>query len=247
MDTRRAGAIRRADFGRALAELGASVEFQRTAQRTKLAAYFHDSARDLSLEDFVRRAFPTASPADMSRMLRWASLRKARNLLTSDEFKATKADLREVYSILEDETKNVSAVELLRARILSRDEVLAALPPHRVPTPLGFDEFCKLTQAKFGEGDEDGLDKGQEGAALSLLVSQFQLQQEQELSRPPAAQQARVPAPPTSPPASPPRPQGLRHQAAVQRPPESCRRDTSFGFVNKHLLLRAATVKYASE
>lgn len=143
MDRQGDDSIRRGDFVWALSAHGVSVDFQRIVRKAGLSAYFKATARHISLEDFMRRIFPSAIEIDILKMQRWTGLRKARNVLTSPQFGATAEEFRQVFSFLEECcTGTIAATDLLRAQILSRIEVLAVLPA-TVEWDLNFDEFTK--------------------------------------------------------------------------------------------------------
>lgn len=216
MDKRRAGAIRRTDFRDALLELGCSVEFQRLANRAKLANYFKETAQDLAFEELVRRVFPTASASDMTRMLRWADLRKARNMLTRGD---VAANLHDVFNLLLDESSIVSPAELLRAQILPRAQVLALLPAHAVTMPLSFKQFCTLIRHWHADAEVD---------------------KEQEVdTRLKGEAYVELPLSPV-PPCSPPRP-GVRRPAlrVDYSSKDSPRKDKSKAFIRKNMTQRA--------
>lgn len=155
MDRDQSGVIGRRDFVWALRELGAGIEFHKAANKAKLAAHFHKSARELPLEGFIRRAFPTCTDAEVTRMLRWANLRRAHNLLVSVNFKATETELSQVFAYLdEDSSGTVPLREVIRAKILSREEAAVAFPSQWGSSQLGFEEFCGLVLKKFWDLEE---------------------------------------------------------------------------------------------
>lgn len=113
----------------ALSAHGTSVEFQRAVRRARLSAYFKATARELSLEEFVRRIFPNASAADDSKMKRWVSWRKARRLLIETTFSAAEEELNQLFGFLQaDCNGDISITDLISAQLLSQEEVLAVLP-----------------------------------------------------------------------------------------------------------------------
>lgn len=143
MDRRQDESVSRSDFLWALGAHGASVEFQRVVRRSRLSAYFKSTARDISLQEVVRRILPNATGIDVLKMLRWVSLRKARNLLTSSEFTGSTTQLKQLFSLLEDDCSGtISPNELLRAQILSRAELVALLPSNAALS-LTFEQFTE--------------------------------------------------------------------------------------------------------
>lgn len=253
MDRRGTGAVQRADFGWALAELGAKLEFQRTAHKARISAYFTETARDLSSEEFIRRCFPSASPGDLSRMQRWAELRKARNRLASGNFEVSETSLREVYSLLEDDEHNVSAADLMRARIVTREEVLMSMPGQRVASPLSFESFCELTghhPEDFSTEVEVTIDAAVRAARR--FSANAGGRGDIEESGAPGAGASMLPVLPTSPPASPLRPQAPRQpstsgDSVAGTPAGRCRRENRAGLWRRHhQAIREARVQIAS-
>merc|ERR1719454_2853641 len=125
MDLRSKDAVQRADFLWALRAFGAKVDFIRTIKAANLTAYFHDTAQDLYLEDFIRRVFPCLTPDDLMCMWRWISLRKAWHIVQNKMFRASKDDLHRLFGLLssagDDIQLQVSA--LRRANILTDTEL----------------------------------------------------------------------------------------------------------------------------
>jgi Ca2+-binding EF-hand superfamily protein len=129
MDRRGDGSVSRSDFLWALSAHGACIDFQKIIRRSQLSAYFKSTARDISLEEFAHRIFPNATAIDVLKMQRWMSWRKAKKMVTSDVFRGTREQLKQVFSFLEEDScGTISASDLWRSQILSRDEVLAMAP-----------------------------------------------------------------------------------------------------------------------
>jgi Ca2+-binding EF-hand superfamily protein len=145
MDRSQEGAIRRGDFVWALSALGASVEFQRVIRRARLSAYFKSTAREISFEEFSQRIFPNASPSDTQKMHRWICMRKAQRVLTSEDFIEQEDKLQEVFALLEEERGcgSLQLVDLIRAQLLSKAEILDIVPETQGPE-INFEEFCRL-------------------------------------------------------------------------------------------------------
>mmetsp|Transcript_90499 Transcript_90499/g.255472 ORF Transcript_90499/g.255472 Transcript_90499/m.255472 type:complete len:407 (+) Transcript_90499:3-1223(+) len=149
MDCRGVDSISRADFFWALKALGAGVEFQKAVQKARVSAYFHQTAQDLSLEDFIRRALPIATECDVKLMLRWTDLKKVHSRLTSGRSEPTEGDMKQLYAtLLEDGAELASVNDLARARLFTRTE-LSELPPLEHTTRLTFDEFCGVVFEKY--------------------------------------------------------------------------------------------------
>jgi len=156
MDRRDIGAVRRADFIWALGEHGTSVTFQKAIQRAGLTSHFHSTADDLSLDCFIRLSFPNATVRDFTHLMRWARLRKA-HLLATHSF-LNKTDLERCFDLLRDidsEAEGVELSEILRARLLSIEELRAALSVKDDTSPLDLEEFTEhlapVLRAKYAE------------------------------------------------------------------------------------------------
>jgi len=145
MDRSQDGAVRRGDFVWALSAHGASLEFQRVVRRARLSAYFKSTAREISFEEFSQRIFPNASPTDIQKMQRWTCMRKAQKILTSETFMSQKEDMREVFTLLEEESGcgSVLLSDLVRAQIFTKAEILDIVPETQGPH-ISFEEFCDI-------------------------------------------------------------------------------------------------------
>lgn len=153
--------VSRVDFVWSLSAHGASVDFQRVVRRAGLSAFFKSTARNITLVEFIRRIFPNATGMDVLKMQRWACLRKARKLLMNSEFTASPEEFRQVFSLLEEGSSGIiNAIDLLRAQILSRVEILAVLPA-TVEWDLTLDGFdanvVPVLFNKYGEGANAGV------------------------------------------------------------------------------------------
>lgn len=146
MDRHQEESLRRVDFVWALGAHGASIEFQKVVRRSRLSAYFKSTARDICLQDFILRIFPNATAEDLVKMQRWVNLRKAWKVVTNPEFEELVAsrsrkshnELKHVFALLEEDCSgSVSVNQLVRAQILSRDEVLKMLPPMQEDPRIG--------------------------------------------------------------------------------------------------------------
>lgn len=163
MDRRGVDAVRRIDFVWALSALGASVNFQKTCRRAGLPAHFHDTAKDLSLEEFLRLLLPTLTASDMECMFRWGELRKALNKLMCPGFKAVSEELQDVFQLLcEAGNRRCPLGALIQAEILTQEELQKALPRTFDSPHISFDDFKSYLQPvlhdKFVRPDESESD-----------------------------------------------------------------------------------------
>lgn len=153
MDRRGVGAICRADFAWALtaAACTSGVELFRAARKAGLTAHFRKTTEELSLDAFIRRAFPTAADHEVEKMHHWVQLRRAKRLLTASDFEATETCMAKVFALLDEGAcGSVAASELVGARLLSRSEVFQLGLPARVE----FMEFCVALLPKYCTSDE---------------------------------------------------------------------------------------------
>lgn len=130
MDRRGEESVRRGDFLWALSAHGASIEFQRIIRRSRLSAYFKSTAREISVEEFVRRIFPALTAPDLLKMQRWMSLRKAQKLVMNAGFHCSEPQIEQLFALLEEDSSGVvNANELVNSQILTRVEMMIVLPP----------------------------------------------------------------------------------------------------------------------
>lgn len=145
MDQQCAGVVRRVDFISAIRELGTDLEFRKVIRKTDLAGRFYANAKDLSLEEFICLTLPRATKKELVRACRWADLWKARRALETCGFKDDGKELRSLFTVLdEDGNGSLSLKELVRAQILSHDEVLRLLQPNRGFDPMRYEDFRKI-------------------------------------------------------------------------------------------------------
>jgi len=178
MDRRQEGSVRRGDFVWSLSAYGANVEFQRIVRKSRLSAYFKSTAREITLEEFVRRVFPNTTPTDVTKIQRWISLRRARNIVTSAEgFGASPEALKEVFALLDEEgSGTVSTHELMRAQILTRAEAFAMLPQSG-SSQMGIDDFIEtvgpLLYFKYTQCGKEGWPKDWEDSLGQEVHEKF--------------------------------------------------------------------------
>lgn len=130
MDRRGEESVRRGDFLWALSAHGASIEFQRIIRRSRLSAYFKSTAREISVEEFVRRIFPALTAPDLLKMQRWMSLRKAQKLVMNAGFDGSEPQVEQLFALLEEDSSGVvNANEMVSSQILTRVEMMILLPP----------------------------------------------------------------------------------------------------------------------
>lgn len=153
MDIRGVDAVQRVDWVWALGALGTGVEFSRTMRKANLSAYFHATAKDLYLEEFIQRMFPCLTPADSLSMWRWVNFRKAWHILRYPDFRASAEDLQKIFghlTVVGEAQVPVSA--LVRSHILTDTELRGVLFENRQDcSSVNFEEFLALFQTVFTE------------------------------------------------------------------------------------------------
>eukprot|EP00933_Yihiella_yeosuensis_P041063 TRINITY_DN35500_c0_g1_i1.p1 TRINITY_DN35500_c0_g1~~TRINITY_DN35500_c0_g1_i1.p1 ORF type:complete len:524 (-),score=63.42 TRINITY_DN35500_c0_g1_i1:114-1685(-) len=170
MDLRDNNSIRRKDFHWALGSggLGTRLDFQRAVRRTNLTKHFYSTAEDLSLEAYLRLAFPCASPPEMGRFRQWADMRKAYLLLTPKHgFTAQKEELKRIYYLLRDDQNacisprpGLRPKSLVEAKILPQEELskLFYSEGRDEDQLMSYPEFAKffkpVLDQKYGQGEE---------------------------------------------------------------------------------------------
>jgi len=123
-DRRRQHKIVRRDFYDALKDC-ASLHQLKVLNRSRMKERFLDSARDVTLEEFLRMMWPSATEDDLHKMVYWSRLREAQNLLHGvvPQTMST-GNLRMIFDLLDlNGDHRVSVEELYRANILTPDQV----------------------------------------------------------------------------------------------------------------------------
>lgn len=146
MDLLNTGVVRRKDFMWALKAMGSNLEFLKASHKARLSEYFHKTAEDLSVDGFIRLAFPVATEEERLQLRRWADLRKAYLLLTRHAFKAQDHEIQKVFDALRRE-KDVDCLnleDLILAGILTQEELDKVEPFDGYPKPLTCTKFKKL-------------------------------------------------------------------------------------------------------
>lgn len=180
MDKRGCGSVRRCDFYEASTE-HVTLEMRRTMTRGDLHERFRSSAADMTFMELLERIWPLATDADKKMMRQWAKLYDASLFLSSDSFQGTHHDLKQIFDLLDlDGSQTLSMSELVRARILTKDEAQQLLKDwhkefsknesssdsqrgsgQKLSLSLGFSDFCILVQKplteKYAQKQEEGL------------------------------------------------------------------------------------------
>lgn len=174
MDQQNTGIVNQSNFKSVLNGIyGSTAEFQKIAKKAKLKEFFAKSA-ELTLGEFIRRVYTTASQADVISMLRWARWHKVGNqvdrhikqlklAIAQSNYKATMSELRQIFGLLDHSSSGLIAVEELRNSEIFNDEDMFALLCTEVPPShkVQFDEFSLLVLSKFEPDDSQGSDQTQ--------------------------------------------------------------------------------------
>eukprot|EP00928_Gymnodinium_smaydae_P027836 TRINITY_DN21398_c0_g5_i1.p1 TRINITY_DN21398_c0_g5~~TRINITY_DN21398_c0_g5_i1.p1 ORF type:complete len:469 (+),score=90.57 TRINITY_DN21398_c0_g5_i1:112-1518(+) len=125
LDVSNTGLITRADHVRHLQHSERSVKKLRWFRRANLELYFRRSTKPLCLEEYLRLIWSTCTAEDLRHMLRWAELRQAYKVLVAPGFRGAEADLKKLYSLLQDKSEGrILLLDIVRANILGREQVL---------------------------------------------------------------------------------------------------------------------------
>lgn len=140
MDKRGCKSVQRCDFYEATTE-HVTLEMRRTITRGDLHARFRTSSKELSFEELLDRIWPSATDADKKMMNQWTNLHDASSYLSTDSFQGTHRDLKQIFDLLDmDGSQTLSMSEMVRARILTKDEAR---------------DLLKNWNKEFGGGSDD--------------------------------------------------------------------------------------------
>lgn len=173
MDKRGCGSVRRCDFFETISEQ-VTLDMRRTMTRGDLHERFTSSATEMTLSELLKRIWPNATDDDRKMMKQWATLYDAFSILSSDSFQGTHRDLKQLFDLLDlDGSQTLSMSELVRARILTKDEAhqllknwhekMGSVSPQgqRLTLSLSFSDFCILVQQplteKYGQQKKESL------------------------------------------------------------------------------------------
>jgi len=158
MDKQGCGAVRRCDFWEAFTD-HVTKEMQCTITKAKLQQRFRASAAEMTFEEFIERMWPSSTDSDRKMMNHWARLRDASLIISSPSFRATRLNMKQIFDLLDtDGSEMLSLSELVRARILTKDESKKLLQEfHKTfggtkdSQNLSFSEFKVVTRKHFLE------------------------------------------------------------------------------------------------
>eukprot|EP00930_Biecheleria_cincta_P063689 TRINITY_DN49222_c0_g1_i1.p1 TRINITY_DN49222_c0_g1~~TRINITY_DN49222_c0_g1_i1.p1 ORF type:complete len:485 (-),score=74.37 TRINITY_DN49222_c0_g1_i1:43-1497(-) len=144
MDLRDAGSIRHSDFKWALKALG-----EKAAHKKMVSEYFRRTTEELSIDTFMRLAFPSATCDEHVQLKLWAEQRKAWLLLTRHGFTAQNHELRRIFDLLREdkEVDHVNVEDMVSAGILTQAEMDRHIPTPGHPHPLTFVRFRRIFRA----------------------------------------------------------------------------------------------------
>lgn len=127
--------------------------------KAKLKQRFRASAVEMTFGELIERMWPAATDSDRKMMNHWARLRDASLIISSPSFRATRLNMKQIFDLLDtDGSEMLSLSELVRARILTKDEAKQLLQDFhkmfgetRDSRNLSFSEFKALTRKHFLE------------------------------------------------------------------------------------------------
>jgi Ca2+-binding EF-hand superfamily protein len=190
MDKRKCGSVRRCDFFESTTE-HVTLDMRRTLTRGDLHERFRSSAAEMTLEELLRRVWPTSTDADRQVMNGWAKLRDASSVLSDKKFQGTRQDLKRIFDLLDvDGSQTLSMNELTRARILTKTESQKLLTNwyaafnsahdsscdsgKKEGPNLTFNEFCLMTQKHLADKyahKDDGSDNWEKHCRSAFRAS----------------------------------------------------------------------------
>lgn len=156
MDKRKCGSVRRCDFYDATTE-HVTLEMRRAMTRGDLHERFRTSSAALTFEELLDRIWPTATDTDKKMMKQWTKLYDASSYLSTGSFQGTHHNLKQIFDLLDlDGSQTLSMSELVRARILTKDEARNLL---------------QAWNSEFGQGDDDCESHSTNGKTLGLNLN----------------------------------------------------------------------------
>lgn len=158
MDKQGCGTVRRCDFWEAFTD-HLTREMQCTIRKAKLQQRFRASAAEMTFEELIERTWPAATDSDRKMMNHWARLHDVSLIISSPSFRGTRQNMKQIFDLLDaDGSEMVSLNELVRARILTKDESKKLLQDFhemfgRTPDSrtLSFIEFKAVARKHFLE------------------------------------------------------------------------------------------------
>lgn len=157
MDKQGCGAVRRCDFWEAFTD-HVTKDMRCTITKAKLQQRFKASAAEMTFEELIERIWPAATHADRNIMNHWARLRDASMIILSPSFRASRENMKHIFDLLDDGNEMLSLSELVRARILTKDESKKLMQDFhetfggtKESRTLSFSEFRVISQKYFRE------------------------------------------------------------------------------------------------
>lgn len=172
MDCRECGSVRRCDFYDASTAHVFFLDMRRTITRGDLHERFRSSAAEMTLAELIGRVWPTVTDCDRKTMTQWGKLRDASAILRAASFQGTREDLKRIFDLLgHDSSQTLSIGELVRARILTRDESEKLLQ-----------DWYKAFTKKKHDSDSDSASESGNNAHLNLSFNEFCLMTQEHLT-----------------------------------------------------------------
>jgi Ca2+-binding EF-hand superfamily protein len=121
MDRKGLHKITRQDYSEALGDFP-TVDRLKVLKRSGLENRFRKSPKEVTLEEFLRLMWPTATEEDIETMQYWAKLRDAQGLIHAGNFEGDVKDLRQVFDLLDKDRNHLLEYNELML-ILSKQEI----------------------------------------------------------------------------------------------------------------------------
>lgn len=138
--------VSRSDYIASLKEFP-TVEKLRVIRHSNIEARFRKSSDPVTLHEFLRMVWPSASDDEIKLMERWGQLREAQRVLRDRNFRADEAEMKRIFTLLDDnDDRTLTVGELYRSNILTPKEIKSILRVDGLDKRVTFDEFRSACQ-----------------------------------------------------------------------------------------------------
>lgn len=155
IDREASGSIRRVDFVWATGAFMGEKRFNLAIQRANLRSYFRQTAKDMDLETYFRRALPAAEAYLVGQLMRMANWEKVRTIVASGNLQATQTSMRALHAcFVQSPEDDVAWEDLEECGILHRSDMKhTSVDKHFSirgdPRCLSFKHFAEAVLLKY--------------------------------------------------------------------------------------------------
>lgn len=121
MDKRGENKISRHDYLETMSNYP-TLDKLKVLKRSALEGRFRENAKDVSLEEFLLRIWPQATEEDMKKMLHWAKMRDAQELVRAGNYTGKKEKLQQIFDLLDKDHNHLLDGNELKS-ILKKSEI----------------------------------------------------------------------------------------------------------------------------